>query len=76
MLAKHCEYTDVDREIKTRIIQSCRSTRLRRRALREDMTLTELLAIGRALETSEAQAANIEKSAETSDINRIQGPSD
>ena len=73
ILAKYCEYTDVDREIKTRIIQSCRSNRLRRRALREDMTLTELLSIGRALETSEAQAATIEKCADTADINRIQG---
>ena len=71
MLARHCEYADVDREIKTRIIQACQSTRLRRRALREDMTLTELLAIGRALETSEAQATDIERGTDAT-VNRVQ----
>lgn len=32
ILAKNCEFADIDREIKARVIQNCSSTRLRRRA--------------------------------------------
>ena len=38
-LAKYCQFTDTDKEIKSHIIQTCVSTRLRRRALSEP-TLT------------------------------------
>lgn len=42
------------------------STRLRRRALREtEVTLEELLATGRTMETSEHQASGIEKTVQT-----------
>ena len=34
-LAKHCEFTDIDKEILSQLIQHCRSNQLRRRALRE-----------------------------------------
>jgi hypothetical protein len=62
-LATTCELTDADREIKTQIIQSCVSTRLRRRALRHStLTLSALLAEGRSFEVSEKQAKGIEKS--------------
>lgn len=65
MLAKNCDFADVDIEIQSQIIQSCTSTRLRRRALRDaDMQLTELLDFGRSLETSELQAKGIEKGAQ------------
>ena len=60
-LAIHCDFSDLDREIKTQIIQSCSSTRLRRRALREnEISLDELIKYGRALEASEQQAKAIE----------------
>ena len=56
-LATTCESGDVDREIKTQIIQSCISTRLRRKALRDStLTLNALLAEGRSIEVSENQA--------------------
>ena len=55
-LAKTCKFTDTDKEIKEHIILSCSSNSLRRRALREDYSLTDLLKIGRALEISETQA--------------------
>jgi hypothetical protein len=35
-LAENCEFANVDDEIKSQIIQSCSSTRLRRRALRDN----------------------------------------
>lgn len=66
MLAKDCEFADADREIVAQIIQSCTSSRLRRRALREpNMTLTNMLDLGRMLEISEQQAESIEEKAVT-----------
>ena len=39
-LSKYCEFADVDKELKSHVIQSCTSSRLRRRALTEpNMTL-------------------------------------
>ncbi|XP_028418333.1 uncharacterized protein K02A2.6-like [Dendronephthya gigantea] len=58
-LARTCEFTDVEREIKTQIIQGCLSQR--RRALREAISLTQLIDYGRSLETSETQARGMEK---------------
>ena len=67
MLAKTCEFADVDAEIKTQIIQSCTSSRLRRKALREpELTLALLLDHGRTLELSEMQASGIERGAAAS----------
>ena len=46
-LSATCEFTNVDFEIKTQIIQPCTSQRLRRRALREpDISLADLLLYG------------------------------
>ena len=60
-LAATCEFHDVDKEVKSQIIQSCTSQRLRRKALRDStMTLEALLAEARALEVSEQQATHIE----------------
>ena len=65
-LAETCEFTDTDAEIKSQIIQSCSSSRLRRRALREsEMTLKQLLLLARSLEISYAQASGIEKESDT-----------
>ena len=62
--SKYCGFPDdrLDKEIKAQIIHGCTSRRLRRRALRDNtMSLTELLSFGRALESSDRQAANIEE---------------
>lgn len=59
-LAKTCEFSDVDKEIKEHIILTCSSSSLRRRALRENPTLEGLLNLGRALELSEKQAKDVE----------------
>lgn len=65
-LADTCDFHSKDREVKTQIIQTCTSTRLRRRALREpDMTLTDLLTAARAMEMAEKQASGIEDNAST-----------
>ena len=59
--ASYCEFAAVDKEIKSQIILSCFSSRLRRRALGEPtITLKSLLDLGRAMELSETKASGIE----------------
>lgn len=64
-LAQTCEFANVDKEVKTQIIIGCSSQRLRRRALRDNPNLKDLLAAGRAQERSEAQAESVEKGEST-----------
>ena len=47
-LSQNCSFADVDKEITNQIIIGCSSQKLRRRALRNRPTLTELLDAGRA----------------------------
>ena len=62
-LAVTCEFPDLDRELKSAVIQNCTSKRLRRYALREDdMTLDKILSKARSLEASESQAKGMEDS--------------
>ena len=62
-LAATCEFDDLDKELKSAIIQNCESKRLRRFVLREDeLTLGALLAKARSLEASESQAVGMENS--------------
>ena len=56
----NCEFTENDIEVKSQIIQGCQSTRLGRKAIREDLNLETLLSSARALEISEKQATEIE----------------
>ena len=61
-LALHCEFSDVEREIKAAIIQNCTSKQLRRYAIREDdMTLDKILSKAHSLENSEVQASGMEE---------------
>ena len=59
-LAKTCDFTDIDKEIKEHIILSCTSNTLRRRALQDECSLEQLLKVGRSLEISESQARHLE----------------
>ena len=58
--ANRCDFHDKEREIKDQIVQKCFSDRLRRKALREDPSLTDLLSAARAMETADAQAKAME----------------
>ena len=61
-LAFTCEFTDLEKELKSAVIQNCKSKQLRRYALREDdLTLDKLTAKARALEISERQAKGMEE---------------
>ncbi len=59
-LAQTCEFTDPTAEIKIQLMENCSSSRLRRKALREDITLDALLQYGRSLERSDSQLKAIE----------------
>ena len=61
-LGANCEFTNIDKEIKSQIIQKGRSEKLRREGLcKEDISLTALLKLGRTFESSEAQSKAIEE---------------
>ena len=66
-LASTCEFTDLAKELKSTIIQNCQSKRLRRVALREDLSLDALLDKARSQEASEEQAKGIEQMQSTSE---------
>lgn len=71
LLAKRCEFANADLEIKRQIIQGCRSSRLRRKALEESLTLDRLLKVARSMETAEEHSAEIEgQSTNALQINR------
>ena len=74
MLAEHCEFGDVANEIKSQVIQSCASSRVRKYGLREaKKTLEQLLEHGRTLEGSEVQSKGIEQgSRPTAAVNQVQ----
>ena len=60
MAADRCDFREKEREIKDQVVFRCKSDRLRRKALREDLTLTQLLEAARAMEMSEKQAKAME----------------
>ena len=68
--AKHCNFADVDKELKSQIIQCTMSSRLRRRAIREALDLTNIIKAGRAYEASE-RAAKLIEGDKTEEVNKI-----
>jgi len=72
-LAVNCEFSALDKELKSAVIQNCSSKRLRRFALREDdMTLEKILSKARAIEASETQAKGMEDSVAQSSVNPLE----
>ncbi|CAB4033104.1 Hypothetical predicted protein, partial [Paramuricea clavata] len=68
-LAATCDFENIDKEVKSAIIQNCLSKRLRRYALLDsEVTLAKILAKGRAFELSESQ---VQISVNTSPINMV-----
>ena len=67
-IAATCEFHDLEKELKSAIIQNCISKSLRRYALREEkLTHDKLLSKARSLEASEVQARDIEDRLESSE---------
>ena len=61
-LASTCGFDNNDKEIRTQIIQNCSSGRVRRKALREKLTLQQILDFARSIDLSEYQASHMENS--------------
>lgn len=59
-LTTTCEFHNTDNEILSQIVQGCTSARLRRKALRDNFTLEQILDEARALELAETRASFIE----------------
>ena len=66
-LASTCEFTGLEKELKSTIIQNCQSKHLRRVALCEDLSFDTLLDKARSQEASEEQAEGIEQMQSTSE---------
>ncbi|KAG1666420.1 Methionine synthase [Nymphon striatum] len=65
-LARTCDFHDSDQEILSQIIQHGTSARLRRRVLREtEITLSDALKTGRALELADKEALAMEKDSDS-----------
>ena len=61
-LAKYCEFDNIEKEIKSQIIQSCLSNKVRRKALRDsDVTLQQILDFARAMDATDSHMTDIEK---------------
>ena len=73
-LAKHCDFHDEDFEIKLQIVCDGKSSRLRKKGLREpELKLQDMIIEGRKSETSSAQASGMEtRSTEESHVNMVQ----
>ena len=56
-----CSFTDIDREILAQLIEGITSSKLRKKALRERLTLDQLITEARNEELTETQARDIEK---------------
>ena len=69
-----CGFTDVDREIKHQIVFACTLKKLRRKALTDDPSLTDLIKYARSMEKSITQAKIIEDKSRTASVNNIGKP--
>jgi hypothetical protein len=67
--AADCGFTNEDSEIKTQIIHRTRDTRLRKKALREEMDLKAFLNFGQSLEITDKQVKRLENS--TNSVNSV-----
>ena len=69
-LSQMCEFGDPAKEIKDHIILTCTCNSLRRRALRDNLDLPNLMKTGKAIELSEKQASQVEQQ-EFSSVNSV-----
>jgi hypothetical protein len=63
-----CEFTDIDSEIRTQIIHTMSDSRLRRKALQEQLDLKALLAYSSMLEKTDMNAKLLEQNRESNQV--------
>ena len=59
-VTNRCDFHSIDRETKDQIVQKCFSDRLRRKALREDLSFANLVNAAQAMEIADVQAKAME----------------
>ena len=61
-LAKYCEFDNIEKEIKSQIIQACLSNKVRRKALRDSgITLQQILDFARAMDATDSHMTEMEE---------------
>ena len=61
-LAKYCEFDNIEKEIKSQIIQACLSNKVRRKALRDSgITLQQILDFARAMDDIDSHMTEMEE---------------
>ena len=71
-LATTCDFSDTNRELKSQLIQGCRSNRLRRKALTDPtLTLDKLFEMARAAELADAQSSVMTGEPATESVSQI-----
>ena len=72
--AKRCDFHDVKREVRDQIVMTCLSNELRKKALRSDLGLDDLMKTARSYESSSRQADLMENSKDVHRIRNRKGP--
>ena len=57
--AEYCDFHDKDKELKSQIVQGCKSSKPRRKALQDNLNLTDLLLTARTMELAMKQADQV-----------------
>ena len=58
-LSATCDFKDVDEEINNQLVEHCTSSRVRRKALREEVSLSDLLTYARSLEVGDRHTKEV-----------------
>ena len=60
--AEYCDFYDKDKELKSQIIQRCKSFKIRRKALQDNLNLTDMLLTAQTMELATKQADQMDHS--------------
>ena len=61
-LAKYCEFDNIEKYIKSQIIQACLSNKVRRKALRDSgITLQQIIDFARAIDATDLHMTEMEE---------------
>ena len=76
-LAKYCQFADIDKEIKSQIVQGCSSIKLRKTILKDQtLTLSKILDTGRTNEFCDKGVNEIEATQSTTTVRNINSRND
>ncbi len=56
-----CEFSSIENEIKIQLVEGCLSSRVRRKAIQDDLSLANILAYARSLEITDKAVKTLEE---------------